>query len=122
MSTTSVPPRFVPTLTDVVQPATRSHEAQFEHSTPANTTVAPIAQAHASNQASDTGSYVPTGDLLIQHVMQQVDMVLERRLREALGRVILEQTANLAPKLRYEIEEVVKKTVAQALAQELARQ
>ena len=45
---------------------------------------------------------------------------LERRLREAIAATVLEQTRSIAPLLREEIEEVVRETVAQAFADELA--
>ena len=121
MSTTSVPPRFVPTLTDVVPAPQRDYAAQFENT--------PYSHAHASGNAyMPPNSFVgapPLGlneDLLVKRVMQQVDVVLQRRLREALGRVILEQTEALAPKLRSEIEQVVKESIAQAIAQAIAQE
>ena len=121
MSTTSVPPRFVPTLTDVVLPSARSNGAQFDSSTPASFQAAPIANAYVPAQASDAGIFAPADDLLVQRVMQQVDMALEPRLREALSRVVADQAANLAPKLREEIELAVKETIAHSIAQELSR-
>ncbi len=99
MSTTSAPPRFVPTLTDVVA---RPHSA---HS--------------ATRYAAGGSDYaVSSDDQLLKRVMQRVDVVLERRLREAVGKVILEHTQELVPRLRTEIEALVKDSIAQALAQE----
>lgn len=86
------PPRFVPTLTEVV------------HSGPAPLTAAtpePLSQ-----------------ELLAERVLQRVDVVLERRLREALGAVILEQTNALVPLLRQRLEAVVRQAVAEAVAEE----
>jgi hypothetical protein len=99
MNGASVPPRFVPTLTDVVEPAgyssffktTRHDEGQLE-------------------------------DQIVHRVMQRVDLVLERRLREAVGQVILAHTQTLGPRLREEIELVVRESVIQAVAQELPQQ
>jgi hypothetical protein len=99
MSTTSAPPRFVPTLTDVVA---RPHSA---YST--------------TRYAAGGSDYaVSSDDQLLKRVMQRVDVVLERRLREAVGKVILEHTQELVPRLRTEIEALVKDSIAQALAQE----
>jgi hypothetical protein len=56
---------------------------------------------------------------LIHRVMQRVDLVLERRLREAIAATVLEQTRSIAPLLRDEIEAVVRETVARAFADEL---
>ena len=88
---TRTPPRFVPTLTEVV------------HSGPAPLTpAAPL-----------------SAEQLTQRVLQRVDVVLDRRLREAIGSVILEQTESLAPLLRDRLEGVVRQVVAEALAEEM---
>lgn len=86
------PPRYVPTLTEVIKPA------------PAPATPGPGL----------------TPEQLIHRVMQRVDMTLERRLREGIATMVLEQTRELGPLLRDEIESVVRETVAQAFADEAA--
>jgi hypothetical protein len=86
------PPRYVPTLTEVVK------------------STAPSAAA-----AADVSE-----EQLVQRVMQRVDLALERRLREAIAATVLEQTRSIAPLLRGEIEAAVRQTVAQAFADELA--
>jgi hypothetical protein len=96
----SQPPRFVPTLTEVVQPAT-----------------APVSAAEPPSVA--TLDSVGIEDQLVQRVLQRVDLTLERRLREALGQLILEHTERLAPQLREEIESVVRQSVNHAFAEEL---
>lgn len=93
MSTRNPPPRFVPTLTEVV----RGVEA------------VPQAPGGAEEQ-------------LVQRVLQRVDLVLERRLREAIATVVLEQTRNLGPALRDEIEAVVRQAVTLAITEEQASQ
>ena len=96
MATNRTPPRFVPTLTEVV------------HSGPAP--LAPIATPVSSEQ-------------LAQRVLQRVDLVLDRRVREAIATVVLEQTNLLAPLLRERLDAVVREVVQQALAEEMqARQ
>ena len=45
---------------------------------------------------------------------------MEQRLREAVAVLVLEETRNLVPLLREEIERVVKRSVAEAVAEELA--
>ena len=120
MSTTSVPPRFVPTLTDVVQPFTHSYGTQTKIPPSNHPQLQAIASSDVLGHAIDNGLSAPTDDFLIKRVMQRIDLVLERRLQEALGRIILEQTESLAPKLRHEIEQAVRETVARAVAQELS--
>ena len=109
MNSTSVPPRFVPTLTDVVHPV--------DHFNRNNTNNNPIYQPlpHRNVQQNP----VQLEDQIVHRVMQRVDLVLERRLREAVAQVILSQTQTLGPRLREEIELVVRESVSQAVAHEL---
>ena len=100
MSNGSLPPRFVPTLTDVVSPGSfLSHGVVKE-----DARATPLSQLE---------------DQMVHRVMQRVNLVLERRLREAVGQLILEHTQALGPRLREEIELVVRESVSQAVAQEL---
>ncbi|MGB4115743.1 MAG: hypothetical protein WBK51_04250 [Polaromonas sp.] len=99
MSSTALPPRFVPTLTDVVHQAEHFSPAQLETSLQHNPAL--------------------LEDQMVHRVMQRVDLVLERRLREAVAQVILSHTQALGPRLREEIELVVRESVSQAVAQEL---
>lgn len=92
MSTGRTPPRFVPTLTEVV------------HSGPA-----PLAGSPP----------VISQDQLAQRVLQRVDLVLDRRLREAIATVVIEQTNLLAPLLRDRLEQVVREVVSEAVADEM---
>lgn len=85
-------PRFIPTLTEVVQP-----------------------------RAVARADMAPSTDLenTVWFVMQRVDMVIERRLREEmetmLRSVVQEQVQSLAVRLRQELEGVVRQTVLDAL-------
>ena len=87
---TRTPPRFVPTLTEIV---------------PGTTAPAPLGTA--------------TEEQLVHRIMQRIDLTLDRRLREAIAAVVLEHSRALAPALRQEIETVVAEAVSQALAVEL---
>ena len=90
---TRTPPRYVPTLTEVVR------------------SPAPIVTT------------APAGldeEQWVRRIMQRVELTLDRRLREAVAAVIVEQTRNLGPLLREEVEGVVREAVSQALADELA--
>lgn len=84
------PPRFVPTLTQVVQGARASGA------------VDPVAH-----------------EQLVQRVMQRIDLTLDHRLREAIASVVLEHSRQLAPALREQIETVVATAVSEAIAEEL---
>ncbi len=92
---TRTPPRFVPTLTEVVQgaPVSNAAHAGISH------------------------------EQIAQRVLQRVDLALDRRVREAIATVVLEQTNLLAPLLRERLDAVVREVVATAVAEELqARQ
>lgn len=93
MATGRQPPRYVPTLTEVVQSAP-----------------APL-----------TGTPVPgiSQEQLAQRVLQRVEMTLDRRMREIIATVVLEQTNALMPAVREHLEQVVREMVAQALADEM---
>ena len=93
MATPRNPPRFVPTLTEVV----RSRKTEAGPAPPATL----------------------SEDQLVHRIMQRVELSLERRLREAIATTVLQQTQLLGPLLREEIELVVRKSVEQALAEEL---
>lgn len=106
MSSAPTPPRFVPTLTEVVYPVS----------------VTGFPDAIAPNTASTSNPDAPLQQLedqVLHRVMQRVDLVLERRLREAVSQLILTHTQALGPRLREEIELVVRESVSQAIAQEL---
>jgi len=89
---TRTPPRYVPTLTEVVKTSAEPRPA------PADT----------------------SQEQVVRRVMQRIDLTLERKLREAIAATVIEQTRSIAPMLRDQIELVVRETVAQAFAEELA--
>ena len=59
-------------------------------------------------------------EYMVHRVMQRVDVVLAQRLREAIATVVQEQTRSVLPRLREEIESVVRHAVYEAVADELA--
>ena len=103
MSSPSVPPRFVPTLTEVVQPV-----------------LSPTAAPTSSKSGVLPALSPEREDEIVHRVLQRIDLILDRRLREAVGQVILAHTQTLAPRLREEIELVVRQCVNDAFEQELA--
>ncbi len=110
MSNSQMPPRFVPTLTEVVPPTKSS----------ATVSSAPFLSSQSRQVMGADGALDSQfEDQMVHRVMQRVDLVLERRLREAVGQLILTHTQALGPRLREEIELVVRESVSQAVAQEL---
>lgn len=90
------PPRFVPTLTEVVR------------------------SAQPGVATDPAPSMALLEEQLVHRIMQRVELTLERRLREAIATTVLQQTQMLGPLLREEIELVVRESVEQALAEELS--
>lgn len=93
MSTTPRnPPRFLPTLTEVVHPS-----GLLKASVPAT----------------------PDLEEIVQSVMQRVDPVLERRLSEEVDAMVralvMEQLETLSSRLHEELEIVVRQTVSEAM-------
>jgi hypothetical protein len=58
-------------------------------------------------------------EYVVHRVMQRVDVALERRLKEAIALVVQEQTRSMVPRLREEVETVVRHAVYEAVADEL---
>ena len=104
MNSSSVPPRFVPTLTEVVHPLPVS--------------VQPLS---LDKELAASAPSTESQEHMVQRILQRVDLMLERRLREAVGQLILEHTQTLAPRLREEIETVVRQSISQAFEQEIAQ-
>ncbi|MEG0937945.1 MAG: hypothetical protein RSE32_03350 [Comamonas sp.] len=63
-----------------------------------------------------------TEDYLVHRLMQRVDLVLEKRLKEAIEQVVEAQTRSLVLRLREELESVVRHSVYEAAEAELALQ
>ncbi len=127
------PPRFVPTLTDVVHlPEATPFAAHDAEKPPTNAGVPPTAPVAEALQALEParrpdvegglGRSLPDGieEYVVHRIMQRVDLVLDQRLREAIALVVQEQTRSMVPRLREEVESVVRHAVYEAVADELA--
>ena len=99
----STPPKFVPTLTDIVQPV-QMQPVQMQQ----------MAEPH--NIPEDPARM---GEQIIHRVMQRIDLVLEQRMTTAIAQLVSAQTNALVPRLREEIEAVVQAAVNEAIASEL---
>ena len=101
------PPRYVPTLTEVVYPV-----------------VAPMPDLAVESKKPSEGiteseSFGSMQEQMIHRVMQRVDVLVEQRLLEAITTVVQQHTKSLEPLLREEIEYVVRQSVSEAIAGEL---
>ncbi|EKD99062.1 MAG: hypothetical protein ACD_23C00150G0001 [uncultured bacterium] len=145
-------PRFVPTLTEVVQgpdvlpvsvplaqpgPSPREGSPTIAQTVPslqagASLPAAPVPSMDRAGRGTSGTNFVQTSSVprrplpqgmeeyMVHRVMQRVDVVLDQRLREAIALVIQEQTRSVLPRLREELESVVRNAVYEAVADELA--
>lgn len=97
-----------------------SRAARPEPAAPAMPVAAAAAGPNAGQPA--TARALPEGmeEYMVHRVMQRVDVVLDQRLRDAIAIVVQEQTRSVLPRLREEIESVVRHAVYEAVADELA--
>lgn len=86
------PPPIVPTLTEVIAPGDAA-------------------------PATTPGVLHEPQEIMVQQILQRMQLSLDKRVKEAVGRVVLEQTQQLLPRLQQEVEEAVRNTVQAAFAQ-----
>ncbi|MES2481016.1 MAG: hypothetical protein V4609_03385 [Pseudomonadota bacterium] len=91
MSVPRVPPKFVPTLTEVVH-------------------------RPADNAPTPEGGALVTEERLVQLVLQRLETDLDARIREHIAQLVLEQAHVLGPRLRAEMEGSVRQAIAATLA------
>lgn len=94
---TRTPPRFVPTLTSVIEPG------------PADT-----ADIDADADAS------PMEERILQRLMAQVDIDLETRLGDAVAAAVEAQLDVMVPRLRRDMQAALRGLIGEAMARELA--
>ncbi len=121
-STLRTPPRFVPTLTTVLDlPA---EAAAAEPAAPPTAPVPPIDPAEAvalapAEQRSEA-EIVRLEEQLLHRVLQRVDLSLEERLSDTVSAAVQQQLDAMVPRLREEIEAVLRALVIEAMAAELS--
>jgi hypothetical protein len=133
-SSSRTPPRFVPTLTAVVE----IPEAPPELPTAPNmiedlsfATFAPPPLPVVPRQPAPASSAAPAMQIseedalrleeeLLHRVLQRVDLSLDERLTDTVSSAVQRQLDAMLPRLRSEIEGVLRAVVVEALAQELS--
>jgi len=128
------PPASVPTLTEVVALPPRA----VPPAAPPTTRVAPVAGSTAMRDRPAAPSaapaagplpdarLMPTEDELRQHVLeavqQQVELVLEYRVRELMSPILARVADTLVREARAELARTLREIVSRAVAAELRRQ
>jgi hypothetical protein len=113
------PPRFVPTLTTVLEvppePAAIEPEAASAiQPDPASAMALPPAMQLSQAEI------VSLEEQLLHRVLQRVDLSLEERLSDTVSAAIQHQLDAMVPRLRNEIEAVLRALVIEAMAAELS--
>jgi hypothetical protein len=109
------PPRFVPTLTTVVELPAEPVPAREAPAVDPAQAVALSPQAMLSD-----ADLFRLEEQLLHRVLQRVDLSMEERLSDTVSAVIQQQLDALIPRLRDEIETELRALVSEALAQELS--
>ncbi|AVS84835.1 hypothetical protein C8239_08795 [Paracidovorax avenae] len=87
---------------------------------PAPAAPVPAAPSSSPSQSAPAPDFSGIEEVVIHRIIQRVDVVLDQRLREAIATVVQEQTRSMVPRLREEVESVVRHAVYEAVADELA--
>jgi len=135
------PPRFVPTLTTVVElpePVRSEPEPTEPRVVVAPAPVAPMAEVPLLADLDFGGAAPSAGragmvamdisdeealrleEHLLHRVLQRVDLSLEARLTDTVSAAVQAQLDLMMPRLRRQIEEVLRAVITEALARELS--
>lgn len=128
------PPRFVPTLTDVVpeseamQAAPNLAVSQEHLPEPEDApfvqdvaeSAAPLAKTASAPELPTQLDLVDIAQSMQANVMARLDEALEERLRYALADMVQLHTQSLYQAIRADVERLVSSAVHEAIAQELA--
>ena len=116
VSTLLVPPRFVPTLTTVVElePARTGIDA------PVAAPTASDAPNHAQVALLSEPEAFGFEEQLVHRVLQRIDLSLEERFGDTVRLAVQQQLDAMLPRLRDHIERLLRDGVVEALAQEFS--
>ncbi|AMM26284.1 hypothetical protein [Variovorax sp. PAMC 28711] len=115
-----VPPRFVPTLTAVLEVPPEPVEEPATDDLAATPEPVPIDMvAIRPGQLSDDDAF-RLEEQLLHRVLQRIDLQLEERLSDTVSAAVQQQLDAMLPRLRGEIESVLRTLVIESLAQELS--
>lgn len=103
------PPRFVPTLTTVVDMPSATQDISVDV----------IGTPWTRSSDSEAPAVGTVHEQLLQRVLQRIDPLLEKRLGDAVSTAVKQQLEATAPRIRKEIEEAIRSLIAEALLQEL---
>ena len=109
VSNVRVAPRFVPTLTEVVQAPARLVA-----------TISPVALPAPVPGSSPSPAAPVDGDALVEWIQAEVTDSLNRNLHDLIATALVEQIDAVAARLQNDIEPMVRRAVREAVASEAA--
>lgn len=118
-----IPPRFVPTLTAVLDPSgepSTDEMAAAVPTLPEPVAAVPLDAVAIRPEERNEADTFQLEEQLLHRVLQRVDLKLEERLSDAVAAAVQQQLDEMVPRLRSEIEGVLRTLVVEALAQELS--
>ena len=125
MNAPRIPPRFVPTLTTVLEvPEEEVAPPPAAAVSDGEATSAPVTDPRdavaldPATRLSELESFA-LEEQLLHRVLQRVDLSLEDRLSDAVSAAVQVQLDAMVPRLRGEIEAVLRALVTESLAAEL---
>jgi hypothetical protein len=118
-STLRTPPRFVPTLTTVLEIPEEPVSAEAPGASTSQPDPASAVALPPSMQLSQA-EIVSLEEQLLHRVLQRVDLSLEERLSDAVSAAVQHQLDAMVPRLRGEIEAVLRALVIESMAAELS--
>ncbi|MDL9998026.1 hypothetical protein QTI24_05385 [Variovorax sp. J22P240] len=122
--TQRTPPRFVPTLTTVLElppEAGRVAEEATPEEPPEPAVIEPSQAVALTPQAQlSEAEAFRLEEQLLHRVLQRVDLSLEERVSDAVSAAVQQHLDRMIPGLRAEIEAVLRALVSEALARELS--
>jgi hypothetical protein len=108
------PPRFVPTLTQVVQAKPSAPAAN------ASVAALPGAATERVQALSDVDLAQQLRQQLLTRSRQYIDIELQKRIREAVSQLALEHAHKLFEELQPQLEATISQVIDEAIAQALA--
>ena len=122
-STQRTPPRFVPTLTTVVEEP-RQAAPIAESAAPADVAPEAVEPSGAVALSPEVrlseASAFRLEEQLLHRVLQRVDLQMEERLSDVVSAAVQHHLDTMIPGLRKEIEAVLRALVSESLSRELS--
>ncbi len=115
-----VPPRFVPTLTAVLEVPTEPAAAVPTKTLASSAEFKGVGSVTIPPQSFSSADAFRLEEDLLHRVLQRVDFRLEARLSDAVSAAVQQQLDAMLPRLREKIESVLRSLVVEALTEELS--